>query len=486
MPIGEANARHLLRRTEFVDRSARVATLARMEVGEAVDTILDTTTADAPGRLDRGTGENWEQGENLSRSWLDRMTGRVGRSPLRERMAFFWHGHLVSDNEKVRSGLRMGEQIDLYRRDGVNGTFGQMLKDMSIQVAMLRYLDNERNYASSPNQNFARELMELFVLGVGNYTEADVEAATDAWTGHTTTYWEGDAGYEFQQPNHVYGAQSFLGRTVNQDDQPHRLAGFQTIDVMLGLGAYPGGGTVPVGPNAGRPTDVVAAEFLSKKLWQEFGEANSGTVPRGVLDAMVDALVGNGFAIRPWVRAMLTHPDFYPSDNPAVAGGLVRQPVEYVVAIMAATGRDADTVSSLWLMDQTGQRLLYPPNVSGWRPNGYWVNASAMEGRNRIAQHAVWKVKSDYWKHSWEQHDLNFMRFVNGRVWADEITGRRDRDLLSDDELVDRLLAVMDLRFGNRTRQQLVAYCRSFGPDEKGNRHDLPLLILLAPEMHVN
>ena len=96
--------------------------------------------------------------------------------PFQERMAFFWHSHFCSDLGKVGSAVLMREQIDLWRREGL-GNIRSLATTMSTQVAMIRYLDNNQNKASSPNQNFARELMELFLLGVGNYTEADVESS---------------------------------------------------------------------------------------------------------------------------------------------------------------------------------------------------------------------------------------------------------------------------------------------------------------------
>ena len=104
--------------------------------------------------------------------------------PLQEKMAFFWHGHFCSEFGKVGDAEQMRLQIDLFRKNGL-GNVRDLAKPMSTQVAMLRYLDNNQNKKTSPNQNFARELMELFLLGVGNYTEADVEASAAAWTGHT-------------------------------------------------------------------------------------------------------------------------------------------------------------------------------------------------------------------------------------------------------------------------------------------------------------
>ena len=139
---------------------------------------------------------------------------------------------------------------------------------------MLRYLDNNRNEADSPNQNFARELMELFLLEVGNYTEADVEAATAAWTGHSDNWQTGEYVWLDHLPKerwtpifHDSSVKQFLGRTINSGGDPRRH-GDETIEVILGNGVVPPG--ADKAHNRGRPTRLVAAEFLSRKLWVDF------------------------------------------------------------------------------------------------------------------------------------------------------------------------------------------------------------------------
>ena len=211
-----------------------------------------------------------------------------------ERMAFFWHGHICSELGKVESATAMREQIDLFRRRGLGpaadgSNVAELVKTMSIQVAMLRYLDNDQNFATSPNQNFARELMELFLLGVGNYTEADVEAATAAWTGHTRPRWDIDEYIFRGRPSRQRSAA--VPRSHDQRRRARR--GRQRHDRRDPRARRSGVGTIPAGAekNRGRPSNEVAAEFLSYKLWQEFGEAASGTVPAGVAAAMRAALI---------------------------------------------------------------------------------------------------------------------------------------------------------------------------------------------------
>ena len=481
--LNEANVRHLLRRTEVVDRPERVAHLLTLgTIDAAVDDVMNVAPNPSSASF-VGEDRSWKQGQRLIEHWLDQLA--TSTRPFGERMAFFWHGHLCSELSKVGAAAPMREQIDLYRRRGLgpasnSGNVSELVTTMSTQVAMLRYLDNVNNRAKSPNQNFARELMELFLLGVGNYTEADVEAATAAWTGHTTPRWDVDE-HIFVDKDHETASQKFLGKTINAGSGSN--AGYETIQVMLGTGPL-GSGTVPTGPNADRPSSEVAAEFLSWKLWQEFGEAASGKVPKGVADAMRSALVASGFDIRAWVRAMLVHADFY-SEQTKV--GLVRQPVEYMVALMVATGIDATRAGQTWVMERTGQQMLYPPNVSGWKPNGYWVNASAMGARQRIAQGFMWKLQETK---NWEG-DAGYIQFGNDsskRLTKTEIQGLwRDgkrTDPIPTNELVDRFSAYTGLRPSPSTRTSILDHLGH--PDIKSwMRLDALLLLLTAPEMHI-
>ncbi len=462
--FNEANVRHLLRRTEFVDRPARVAELLALPTFEAaVDNVL-ATEVNPPSVVFRAEDRNWRRGEHLTHFWLDRMAHDSSR-PIQERMAFFWHGHLVSEFGKVGSAELMREQIDLYRRDGL-GNVRNLVTAMSIQVAMLRYLDNNENRATSPNQNFARELMELFLLEVGNYTEADVEAATAAWTGHTDD-WETDL-YEWRADWHDGSVKQFLGQTINNGGDP-TLHGFETINVILGNGIIPAG--AEKAHNRGRPSREVAAEFLSKKLWQEFADTAQ---PASAMAAMRDTLVANDFAIRPWVRRMLLLDEFY---TDAAKTGLVRQPTELLVAYLVASGQRSEHASPLWLMEGTGQRLLFPPNVSGWKPNGYWINASAMERRASIAQRFLYRMLDGYWDEG------GVVQMAGGSVSREDIIARVDQvPVMSDAQVVDTFLSLMHLQLPEPTRSTIINHIAA---GSVWNRTDALLLILLAPEMHV-
>ncbi len=477
--FNEANVRHLLRRTEFVDRPARVNELMALgSMSAAVDNVM-AVQANPPNVTFTGPAdEDWQRGVQLTHFWLDRMAFDSPR-PLQEKMSFFWHGHFCSEFSKVDSSEQMRQQIDLFRKDGL-GNIRKLAKDMSLQVAMIRYLDNNDNRASSPNQNFARELMELFLLGVGNYSEADVEASALAWTGHSAN-WDTDQ-YEWEPDWHDGNPKTFLGQRINVGGDP-RSHGPETIDVMLGTAAR-----VPIGPNAGRPTREVAAEFLSRKLWTNF--ATDTAPPAGAKADMSRALLDNDFEARPWVRAMLMHPDFY-SDT--VKAGLVRSPVEFVVALLAATGRRSVDADVTWLMEGMGQRPLFPPNVSGWRPNGYWVNASAMESRARTVQHFMWRSMDQPGKSYWNDGDNGVIALAGGDLRKVDVQAQNNNvPVMTAQQLVDRMLDLTRLSsvrnnvvyrsISDATYLQTVAFAQQANVWE---RQEALLLILLAPDMHV-
>ena len=183
---------------------------------------------------------------------------------------------------------------------------------------------------------------------------------------------------------------------------------------MLDTGRVPAGASNTA--NRGRLTREVAAEFLSRKLWTAF--ATDTAPPTGVAAAMRDALLNNGFEARPWIRAMLMHPDFY---TDGVKTGLVRSPVEFVVALQVATGQRSAAANVTWLMDGMGQRPLFPPNVSGWKANGYWINASAAESRARAVQQFIWTSGRNYWS---APEQTGVITLAGGSISNKEITDR--------------------------------------------------------------
>ena len=356
----EAQIRHLLRRTEYIARPSRVAALVGGTLEQAVDDILNVTTPVAiPGSI-YADDSNWEQYVAATKWWFDRMAFDSPR-PIQEKMTFFWHGHFTSEWGKVDDTKMMMDQNKLYR-DNAFGNFASLAQAMAIQPAMLVYLDNASNTEGAPNQNFARELMELYLLGVGNYTEADVEASARAWTGYTVD--EDTGAFVFSNADHDTGTKTFFGHPGNWN-------GSDIIQMILA------------------DKGAIVARYIVGRLWNYFATP-VGPQP-GALDGIATSF-RNDWQIKSMVRALLLLPEFY--DAP-VTQGLVRTPVDWVVATMALTGYRADVLNPQWFMDGMGQVPYNPPNVAGWRPNAAWVNTSSMGARADFAGNVVNHLRND-------------------------------------------------------------------------------------------
>jgi uncharacterized protein (DUF1800 family) len=355
---------HLLRRTEFVARPTRVTALSAMTLAQAVDDVLDIGRNGAPqppaALLVHDKDRGWEQFVEATHWWLASMLTRP--RPFQEKMTLFWHGHFTSSWESVGKTDHMMSQNQLYRSMAL-GNYRQLAQRMSLEPAMLIYLSNGFNKKGEPNENFGRELLELFLLGAGNYTEADVHSCARAWTGHNYD-WD-TRRYVFRSHHHDTGTKTFLGTTRNWD-------GPEIIDFVL----------------RDHPTArVTAARHIARKLWEYL--AHPGP-PAGVVEALGDVLLANSMELRPMIRALLLRPEFY---APAAKQGLVRPPADWMVALAFHTGIPIDQMGATWNGGRMGQVLFHPPNVSGWRPNAAWLNTSAVSGRAGLARHLTWKLR---------------------------------------------------------------------------------------------
>lgn len=359
-----ADIQHLLRRTEFVARPARVAELTPLTIEQAVDNVLDFAPNGAPQvpadlRVHQD-GRGWQQYEQAVAWWLGNMVSLP--RPMQEKMTLFWHGHFTSAWESINRADHMTRQNQLYREMAL-GNFVTLTQRMSIEPAMLVYLSNANNKKGSPNENFARELLELFTLGVGNYTEDDVLAAARAWTGHNAD-WPA-YNYQFFPARHDNGNKTFFGATRNWD-------GPDIVNEILR-------------DNAAKR--LVAARFIAKKLFSFFAYPNG---PTAVINQLADVFLAANFELRPLLRALLTHPEFY---SASARQGLVRTPVEFAVAVLVHTGLGATELGYSWQGERMGQALFNPPNVAGWKQNAAWMNTSALSARAGMARHVTWILR---------------------------------------------------------------------------------------------
>ncbi|MCU0309719.1 MAG: DUF1800 domain-containing protein [Acidimicrobiales bacterium] len=361
MPTPAADVAHLLRRAGFGGTPARIAELGALDRVDLVDAVLSTTGApadDPPAAIADPAVDQYPKWVAATQWWLDRMA--TSPTPIVEKMTLFWHGHFVSGQGKVFDMDWMVRQNRLYRSLAL-GSFPTLTQKMAIEPAMLDYLDNRRNRAGQPNQNFARELMELFTIGVGNYTEADVDAAAKAWTGHRIN--DTTRQYELYAPWHDTTQKTFMGVTKNWD-------GPDIIDHLL--------------TNA--TTRALAARFVARKLWLFL----VGPEPSSATLTTIATAFASQLDIRALLRAIFLHDDFWTT---TARQGLVRSPIEFAVGVMRATGLAGVDANPQWWLGSMGQEPFDPPNVSGWRTNGYWISTSAASARAGFVRYVTWRAR---------------------------------------------------------------------------------------------
>jgi uncharacterized protein (DUF1800 family) len=229
---------------------------------------------------------------------------------------------------------------------------------MAVQPAMLRYLDNETNLASAPNLNFGRELLELFLLGAGNYDEGDVVTAARAWTGHGL---DALGTYRYAADDHDHGVKTFFGEDRAWD-------GPELIDALLDR------------PTTRAQVCRLVADKLARFLV-------APTVSDQLVADAANAFGASGLRIGALVRAILNHPEFW---APAARHALVRPPVDYVVSVLRALRLGPDVMPPDWYLPQLGQILFRPPDVSGWSGIDRWQAPGVARAKLDFSAHAAW------------------------------------------------------------------------------------------------
>jgi Protein of unknown function (DUF1800) len=288
----------------------------------------------------------------LKHWWLERMA--KGPRPLQEKMTLFWHGHFATSEQKVRDAYLMWMQNDLFRHHAT-GNWLQMLTAMSKDPAMLLWLDQAQSKKEHPNENFAREVMELFTLGEGHYTEKDVTEAARALTGWG--YDNLDQEFVRRPRIHDDGIKTFLGQSGD-------LTG---DDVLRQIVAQP-----------------QAARFITAKLWNYFaGQPASDDL----VTALADRFRLAGMNFKPVLAAMFYSEEFY-SDS--IVRNQVKSPVQWLVSGVRQLERDLPAPFICYgLTRSLGQDLFAPPNVKGWDGGLSWINTSNLLARYNYAAFLV-------------------------------------------------------------------------------------------------
>ena len=363
----EHTARHLLNRAGFGIPDARVQQLAQLSPKSAVDSFLHfepTEWSPAPdflvpaeSRRDRRqANQEMTQSERrknrqeiakreraavrqLKAWWLERMA--TTEHPLEEKMTLFWHGHFATSAQKVRSSQSNYELNDTFRAHAT-GNFKQLTLAVGQSPTMLRYLDNHRNVKGKPNENWARELMELFTMGVGNYTEEDIKEAARAFTGWTFN----DDGFVYRERVHDWGMKTFLGTTGNLD-------GWHAVDAIFDQPA--------------------TAEFIARKLWRFFAYEDPD---KAIVQGLAAEFRANNYDLKPLLRTIFLSRTFYSKE---AIGTQVKSPAQFIVRVAHDLDTNPVPYSAMARFTaQLGQDLYYPPNVKGWDGGKAWINANTL------------------------------------------------------------------------------------------------------------
>lgn len=339
---------HLFRRAGFGATPGKLLQAADLGLEKTIAALVDYDStpdqfdppADIINSVSRDPG-------NLTQWWVGRMLATT--RPLQEKMVLFWHGHFATAIQKVANPVLMFHQNQLFR-DNAMGRFDDLLTAVYKDPAMLIWLDGRRNTAKAPNENYGREVMELFTLGHGNYTEDDVHANARAYTG-----WTLDASNNavFLPRLHDDGPKTLLGQTGN----------WGADDSVRILASHPA-----TGP------------FLAGKLWSFFA---SDKQPTGIVNKMASIYYSSNHNIREMVRAMLMSLEFY---SDATKTGHIKSPTEFIVTSINTLGLQNMDLSILpRTLASLGQELFNPPNVGGWPGGPNWINPTTMLQRFNFA-----------------------------------------------------------------------------------------------------
>ena len=285
--------------------------------------------------------------------WLHLMA--TTPAPLQEKLVLFWHGYFTSSFGDVHDAIAMFNQNQLFRRHAAED-FVRLLELVAKDPAMLRYLNNDENRSGHPNENWARELMELFTMGIGNYTETDVKESARAWTGWTLLdhrSFDGRRTFAFKPLAHDGGLKTFLRETGRLDG----------TDILRIIRAHP-----------------ATPRWIAGKLAQFFVAPQPDP---SLVDAMAQQLRDTNYGIRPVLEALFRSRAFY---RPEVMHAHVKSPTEFVVGAVRHLGiAKPDWVRLSQAMAAMGQRLFFPPTVAGWHGGPAWINAGTVFLRTDLA-----------------------------------------------------------------------------------------------------
>jgi len=340
----------------------------------------------------------------LNTAWIEKMIS--DDAVLREKMTFFWHDHFACRTNKAFFAQDLNNRL----RKNALGNFGELLMDVSKSPAMLEYLNNQQNRKQHPNENFAREVMELFTLGIGHYTEDDVKNAARAFTGWSTNF-QGE--FVYKRKSHDFGTKTFLGKTGD-------FGGEDVIRIIL-----------EQKQTARHITRKIYSYFVNEQVDEEFAEELAGY------------FYDSDYNLEKLMYRLFTDDRFYAEKNHLC---LVRSPVELLVSygrLLPVTVENKKALISLQRrMDQV---LFYPPNVGGWPTGNEWINSTSLpirmqlpEGLNSANGNGKKKPSKNGFYMDWPKFIRTTKKLSSGEL-ALLVLGKEPSD--DEQKIINRVLA---------------------------------------------
>jgi uncharacterized protein (DUF1800 family) len=286
-----------------------------------------------------------EEVQKLNFHWLYRMT--VSKASLREKMTLFWHNHFATN---IPFAYLMQKQNNILRSHAL-GKFSDMLKAISKDAAMILYLNNQENTKNAPNENFAREVMELFTMGIGNYTEQDIKEGARAFTG-----WRTNRKGEFVMDNNVHddGEKNFLARKGN-------FNGDDILNILL--------------------EQKQTAHFVTTKIYREFVNEK---VNQSRVEELATDFFNSGYDIKKLMHTIFSSEWFYDEEN---IGAKIMSPSELIVRFAKLVNMEFEKEEALISVQKIlGQILFFPPNVAGWKGGNAWIDSASLMVRLNMAR----------------------------------------------------------------------------------------------------
>jgi len=356
---------HLYRRAGFGATAAELAAAEKAGFDATVDKLLAglAGTDHAGNAVKRPTlttlaqasipGFHFDDGnefEELTTWWLQRMV--VTDTPLREKLVLLLHEQFPTSYVKVGYSDLMYNQNELFRKLGA-GSFDTLMQAVAKDPAMLIWLDTSTDYKSHPNENFARELMERFTMGAGNYNEKDVRAAARAFTGWELDYTSGE--FFFNAYDHDNRGKTYLGHTGR----------WQGEDII----------------NFATHTEA-SARWVVSRFWSWLAYP---VTPKNPVVTKLAERYRKDLNMRNLLESILRHPGFV---SPTAINGLIKQPIEYLIGTLRLLGLTTEAFNQgtlMWLLSSLGQQPFVPLNVGGWGQNQYWLSTSSSNGQLSLA-----------------------------------------------------------------------------------------------------